>query len=144
MRKAVWILSFTIAIIAIAISSCKKETDTDNTFEPIALIKPDSATTYLLPSDTLPIHIKFTTDRPITWVKGMYEVNATGSAAHNYTYPDTLFAMAIDTLNTNLYEYNTVYRLPDSLQNPGIIVRFKINMKAQTLSYEKQFKIVLN
>jgi hypothetical protein len=144
MNKLNYKIAFTIfAIAVLTVFGCKKTTDETVINEPITLVSPDSATVYLFPSDTLPVHIKFTTDRPISYVKGMYEVNETGAASYNYTYPDTLFAINTDTLQNNLYEYKGVYRLPDSLQNTGTIVRFKVNMKAQTLSYEKQFKIVL-
>ena len=127
------------------ISGCKKETK-DVILEPITIVKPDSLSNSTLPGKVIPVEIKFTTDRPINFVTGKYEIDTTQSASHVYTYPDTLFAVQLDsdaTKLTNKYSYAGTYTIPDTLQ-PNTIVRFRVDMKAQTLSYQKEFKYLIH
>jgi len=123
------------------ISSCKKETK-DVILEPISIVKPDSLSNSSLAGKVIPVEIKFTTDRPINFVTGKYEIDTTQSASHVYTYPDTLFAVQLDsdaTKLTNKYSYTGSYTIPDTLK-PYTVVRFRIYMKAQLLTYQKEFK----
>jgi|JI9StandDraft_1071089.scaffolds.fasta_scaffold134195_2 hypothetical protein len=126
------------------ISGCKKETK-DVVLEPITLVKPDTLSLTSLAGKVIPVEVKFTTDRPISFVTGKYEIDTTQSASHVYTYPDTLFAVQLDSDNTKLsnkYSYSGSYTIPDTLQ-PNTIVRFRVDMKAQTLNYQKEFKVTI-
>ncbi|MFN8276405.1 MAG: hypothetical protein U0T84_02890 [Chitinophagales bacterium] len=142
-----------IAISAVALVallfSCKK-TAVDNTSEPITIVEPDSVSVRRLPGFVQNIQIKFTTDRPIQYVKGMYELDSAEIAGHVYTYPDTLFYTVLDspgvTTKVNKYTYNGSYHVPDTLLG-GEVIRFQISMQAKNdaassvLNYTKEFKI---
>lgn len=135
-----------ILILIVLISGfygCKKTTD-EIISEPITLVKPDTTSLYLFPANVQPIEVKFTTDRPINWVKGMYEIDTTHALGYNYTYPDTLFVNNLDSMGIkdNKYTYTGSYTVPDTLDALDV-VRFKISMKAQDLNYSKEFKFVI-
>lgn len=137
---------FAFAIILSAsiffLNACRKEEINDSIFEPITIQKPDTLAVRLFPGDSLPIQIAFTTDRPINWVKGMYDIDSLFPAGYVATFPDTLFFIKLDTVlpRNNRYTYNGLYRVPDTLRAYSV-VRFKISMEADTLHYSKQFKI---
>jgi hypothetical protein len=127
---------FVVVVLALGIityiSSCKKSEDSQP-LEPISLVQPDSAIIRKFPGDSMTIQLKFTTDRPINWIKGMYDVDTTTrtTGLHTTTYPDTLFFVKLDTLNprVNLYTYTGSYFLPDTL-NPYDVIRFKVSFEA--------------
>ena len=112
------------------ISGCSKEAQTEP-LEPISFIKPDSSIQRLFPGDSQPLEIKFTTDRPINWVKGMYDVDSLGQSGYVATYPDTAFFVKLDTVEprVNLYTYTGSFLIPDSL-DPFDVIRFKISFEA--------------
>lgn len=124
-RKVV--LMIMIMILAVAgtwlMSGCKKDPVLDEPLEPIALIAPDSGTIRAFAGDTIPLEIKFTTDRPINWVKGMYDIDRTGSNGYTPSFPDTLFSVRLDTLDprVNRYTYTGTYHVPDSLPAFSVI-----------------------
>ena len=122
-------LLFSIGVISF-ISSCKKEV-ANEPLEPIFFVHPDSSIVQLAEGEDLPIEIKFTTDRPINWVKGMYDIDSLNPAGYVATYPDTLFFQNLDTLDprVNLYTYNGTYHIPDTL-NPYDVIRFRISFEA--------------
>jgi hypothetical protein len=138
----------------IIISSCYKDHTTLNIVEPITVVSPDSLNVqYVSKRQIYPINIVFTTDRPLAWVKCMYEYDTT---AVTMTYPDTLFYVILDTIASKLsnkYTYTGSYRVPDTLPQLSV-VRFNVTMFAKgnpsdinypndTISYNKQFKMVL-
>ena len=115
---------------ALSITGCKKETASEP-LEPIYLVHPDSSISHPFPGDNVPIEIKFTTDRPINWVKGMYDLDTLLTTGYTPSYPDTLFFVKLDTVVplVNLYTYTGTYHVPDSL-NPYDVIRFKISFEA--------------
>lgn len=119
-----------IAGLLFWMSGCKKD-ETTEPLEPISLIQPDSSIVRLFAGDSLPIEIKFTTDRPINWIKGMYDIDTLGNPGYAPTYPDTLFYMALDTLDprVNRYTYTGTYYVPDNLP-PYSTVRFRAEFEA--------------
>lgn len=128
-KKFILALSLAFVVAVSVFNSCKK-TEDPLPLEPISIVLPDTAITRLFPGDSLPIHIKFTTDRPINWVKGMYDIDSV-TGTYTATYPDTLFFQKLDTLNprVNLYEWSGTYWVPNTL-NPYDVVRFRVSFEA--------------
>jgi hypothetical protein len=117
------------------ISSCKKDT-TSEPLEPITIVKPDSSIVYYFPSDSIPMQFKFTTDRPINWIKGMYDLDTTGATNYVPTYTDTLFFAKLDTLSprVNRYDYSVTYFVPDTLY-PFDQIRFRVSFEAGSSTF---------
>jgi hypothetical protein len=92
---------------------------------------PDSSIVHLFPGDDLSLQVKFTTDRPINWVKGMYDIDSLNQTGYVATYPDTAFFVKLDTVEprVNLYTYTGSYHIPDSL-DPYDVIRFRISFEA--------------
>ena len=128
-------LVFSVGIF-LFISSCKKDI-VNEPLEPIFFIEPDSSISRLFPGDNLPVEIKFTTDRPINWVKGMYDIDSLQTAGYIPTYPDTLFFVKLDSIKplVNLYTYTGSYHIPDSL-NPYDVIRFRVSFEAGKSTFE--------
>jgi hypothetical protein len=112
------------------ISSCEKDVSNEP-LEPISFVKPDSSIVRKFPADSLDLEIKFTTDRPINWVKGMYDIDSLGQSGYVASYPDTVFFVKLDTLEprVNLYTYKGTYHVPDTL-NPYDVIRFRVSFEA--------------
>ncbi len=130
MNKKLLSAFFIVSVIVVSIlNSCKKEEDS-LPLEPISIALPDTAITRLFPGDSLPIKIQFTTDRPINWVLGKYDIDSV-DIAYTATYPDTLFSVKLDTIDprVNLYEWSGVYFVPDTL-DPYDVVRFRVSFEA--------------
>ena len=131
MNKKLWVVTFLLSVAVISfISGCKKDSENEP-LEPISLIHPDTSIVRLFPGDNLPLEIKFTTDRPINWVKAMYDIDSFGLAGHVPAYSDTLFFQRLDTIDprANLFTYTGSYHVYDSL-DPYDIIRFKISFEA--------------
>jgi len=131
MTKKLFVPSLILVVIVgviVCLNGCKKDSTTEP-LEPIALIQPDSSIVQLFAGDSLPLEIKFTTDRPINWVRGMYGIDTSGNAVGTFT--DSLFYAKLDTTfpRVNLYTYTGVYNIPDSLP-PFSTVRFRITFNA--------------
>ncbi|MBS1593308.1 MAG: hypothetical protein JST90_03230 [Bacteroidetes bacterium] len=152
MKKFILSGAAALALMAVlVIHSCKKDVS-DGIVEPITIVKPDSLIKYQYAGGTQQIQIQFTTDRPINNVTCKYQIDSSGNANFNYTYPDTLFAVRLDSpssLLNNKYTWTGSYRVPDSLL-PQTIVRFDVKMKASgnpsnsdTVREEKQFKLIV-
>lgn len=150
MRKILLLSATAISLMTLlVIHSCKKNTD-DGIVQPITIVKPDTLLLYANAGSTQQINIQFTTDRPIDYVLGRYQIDSVDNVNNVYSYPDTLFYTILDTIATKLsnkYTYSGAYQIPDTLK-PLNIVKFDIKMKASgnpsntdTLYYEKQFKI---
>lgn len=135
MKKHVFLVLTITAVLATLINSCKKDS-TSEPLEPISLVAPDSSIVRGFPGDVVPLEIKFTTDRPINWIKAMYDIDSTNSTTYTATYPDTLFFQKLDTLDprVNLYTYTGSYLIPDSL-DPFDIVRFKVSFEAGSSTF---------
>jgi hypothetical protein len=136
MNKKSWIFSFiVIAIGVLVIDSCKKET-TSEPLEPISVVLPDSSIVFRFPSDSVPIQLKFTTDRPINWILGKYDIDTSRSASYTATYPDTLFFQRLDTTEprVNRYEYSVTYFVPDTLR-PFDHIRFRVSFEAGSSTF---------
>ena len=129
-KKQLAIASFLLLSILAYTSGCKKDS-TNEPLEPIAFVQPDSSIEHVFAGDSQALEIKFTTDRPINWVKGMYDIDSLNQTGYMPTYPDTLFFIKLDTLDprVNLYTYTGSYYVPDSL-NPYDVIRFKISFQA--------------
>lgn len=152
MKKIILLGAAAMTLTALlVVHSCKKDVS-DGIVEPITIVKPDSLTTYQYAGGTQRIQIQFTTDRPINNVTCRYQIDTSGTASFLYTYPDTLFAVRLDSpssLLNNKYTYSGSYRVPDSLL-PQTVIRFDVKMKASgnpsnpdTVREEKQFKIIV-
>jgi hypothetical protein len=117
-------------VLFLCVHSCKKDTQNEP-LEPISFIHPDSSIVRKFPGDSLALEIKFTTDRPINWVKGMYDIDSLNQSGYVATYPDTAFFVKLDSLDprVNLYTYTNTYHVPDSL-NPYDVIRFRISFEA--------------
>ncbi len=113
-------------------SSCKKSPQSEP-LEPISLVQPDSPTIQLFAGDSMPIQVKFTTDRPINWILGLYNVDTLIDSPYHIpkVYPDTVFYKRLynDNPRENLYTYSGGFRIPDSLI-PFSVVRFKFSFQA--------------
>ena len=133
-KKLLIVAILSIGIISF-IDSCKKEVASEP-LEPISFVQPDSSISRIFAGDDQALEIKFTTDRPINWVKGMYDIDSLNPVGYIATYPDTLFFQKLDTLNprVNLYTYTGSYHVPDSL-NPYDVIRFKISFEAGTTTF---------
>ncbi len=112
------------------INGCKKDSGSEP-LEPITIVAPDSSITYYFPSDSVPMQFKFTTDRPINWILGKYDIDSTRTSGYVATYPDTLFFQKLDTVSprVNRYDYSVTYFVPDTL-DPFDHIRFKISFEA--------------
>lgn len=156
MKKLLWVGTLSVALISmLAINSCKRDA-TDSIMEPITIVKPDSLNVnYVVAGQDQPINIQFTTDRPLIYVKCLYEVDSSKSANHVYSYPDTLFYSVLDSdvsKYSNKFTYTGTYHVPDTLQAYDKI-RFQVSMKAghnpssgngtTTVSYQKEFLLNL-
>lgn len=130
------LFSFLLAFVFMsAIVSCSED-DAVLPNEPISVVMPDSSISRFEPGDVVPIEIKFTTDRPINWAKGMYDIDSLGNAGYVATYPDTLFFVKLDTIEplVNLYTYSGQYTVPDSIALFSTI-RFKVSFEAGKNSF---------
>jgi len=136
MKKGILFLSVAVlAVTAFFINSCKKET-TSEPLEPITIIKPDSSITFFFPSDSVPMEFKFTTDRPINWILGKYDIDSFQTVGYTATYPDTLFFEDLTVLNPrqNRYDYSVTYFVPDTLR-PFDHIRFKVSFEAGSSTF---------
>lgn len=157
MNKKIFSAFTAVVLVGILmLGSCKKD-DTNEPLEPISLVTPDTSVVRPFPGDVVPIEIKFTTDRPINWIKGLYDIDTTNTTSYVATYPDTLFFTRLDTLDprVNLYTYTGSYLVPDT-SDAFDVVRFKIsfeagnttftvgqNFPAGKVSATKEFKLVV-
>ena len=156
MKKLFFAFALVLLIAVSVVSSCKK-TEDNEPLEPISLVLPDTSIVRQFPGDVMPIKIKFTTDRPINWVKGLYDVDTTNSTSYVASYPDTLFFTKLDTIDprVNLYTYEGSYSVVDTL-DPFDVVRFRISFEAGSATFvtgqnypagkvtaAKEFKIVV-
>src|SRR5687767_7360910 len=99
MNKNILAIAILLCVgMSLFFSSCTKETQNEP-LEPITFVQPDSSILRLFPGDSQPLEIKFTTDRPINWIKGMYDIDTTGQAGYVASYPDTAFFVKLDTLD---------------------------------------------
>ena len=133
------IIAFALVLIfgvVAFIGSCKKTT-TSLPLEPISLIQPDSGIIRAFTASSNAIKIAFTTDRPINWVRGLVDIDTLiDSTNYTATYPDTLFAIRLDTLNPriNLYTYTGSYIVPDTIPQFSV-VRFRISFQAGSVTF---------
>lgn len=132
------ILFFALALVTTGIvfmNGCKKE-PAGEPLEPISIVLPDSSITYYFPSDSVPMQFKFTTDRPINWILGKYDIDTSRSNTYTATYPDTLFFQKLDTLDprVNRYDYSVSYYVPDTLR-PFTHIRFRVSFEAGSSTF---------
>ena len=135
------------------IGSCKKS-ESLNIIEPITVVSPDSLDVkYVSKGQVYPVHIEFTTDRPIHFAKCMYELDTT---TITNSFPDTLFYVVLDTIATKLtnkYSYEGTFTVPTNLKQQSQI-KFDVQMLAMgnpsspnypndTVNVHKQFKMEL-
>ncbi len=136
MKYRVWIFSFAIiALGAFILNGCAK-TETGEPLEPISIVKPDSSIVFKFPSDSVPMEFKFTTDRPINWILGKYDIDSFQTAGYVATYPDTLFYQKLDSVlpRVNRYDYSVTYFVPDTLR-PFDHIRFKVSFEAGSATF---------
>ncbi|MCS6934578.1 MAG: hypothetical protein NZM35_05445 [Chitinophagales bacterium] len=134
MSRSLFIFAVVFVSLMSYLSGCKKE-EPELPLEPIALIKPDTTIVRLFPGDSLPVEIQFTTDRPLNWVKCLYDIDSV-SGSYTPTYPDTFFFVKLDTLDPriNRYTWSGQYRVPDTL-DPYDVIRFRISFEAGKNSF---------
>ena len=135
MKKLFFAITLVSLIAVSIISSCKKET-TSEPLEPISIVLPDSSITFYFPSDSVPMNFKFTTDRPINWILGKYDIDSVQTAGYVATYPDTLFFkdLTLETPRVNRYDYSVTYFVPDTLR-PFDHIRFKVSFEAGSSTF---------
>jgi hypothetical protein len=130
-RKIFGAVVFAIVIAATLFSSCKKNNN-PQPLEPISVVLPDSSIITKFAGDSLPIEIKFTTDRPIDWILAKYDIDTLIDTLHyTATYPDTFFfkGLYVPVPRTNLYTFKGTYYIPDTIP-PFSVLRFKISFLA--------------
>lgn len=134
-KKFLFLTVISFAIAAFLITGCKKETASD-ALEPITILLPDTAISFYFPDDSVPMSFKFTTDRPINWIMGKYDIDSTGAAGYTATYPDTLFFEDLSGLSprVNRHDYTATYYVPSNLM-PFDHVRFKISFEAGSSTF---------
>ncbi|MCX6198327.1 MAG: hypothetical protein NTY88_03775 [Bacteroidetes bacterium] len=155
MKNRILFLSVLMGALSITLFNGCKKTEESAPLEPISLVKPDTAITRLFAGDQLPIEIKFTTDRPINYILGKYDIDSLQTTGYVATYPDTLFFEKLDGLDprVNRYTYTGTYTSPDTLR-PFDVIRFRIffeagssvfktgqNYPAGKVSFSKEFRI---
>ncbi|MBS1624615.1 MAG: hypothetical protein JST83_11380 [Bacteroidetes bacterium] len=151
MKKIILFGAAALSLTALlVVNSCKKDVS-DGIVEPITIVKPDSLIKYQYAGGTQQIQIQFTTDRPINNVTCKYQIDTSGILT-SFTYPDTLFAVRLDSpssLLNNKYTWTGSYRVPDTLL-PQTVIRFDVKMKASgnpsspdTVREEKFFKLIV-
>jgi hypothetical protein len=136
-KKIIAIVALLVFGVFAFISSCKKNT-TSLPLEPISLIQPDSGIIRAFTGSSNPIQIAFTTDRPINWVRGLVDIDTLIDSTHyTPTFPDTLFAIRLDTVNPriNLYTYTGSYKVPDTIPAFSVI-RFRISFEAGSVTFK--------
>jgi hypothetical protein len=133
-KSLVAVSLFLIAMICWT-NGCKKDANGEP-LEPISLIQPDSSIIRQFPGDVVPVEVKFTTDRPINWVKAVYDIDTSQITGYIPSYPDTFFFLKLDTISPrlNLYTYTASYTVIDTL-DPYDVVRFKISFEAGKSSF---------
>ena len=124
-----------IALFVSVITGCTKKAENEP-LEPISIVKPDSSITYYFPADSVPMNFKFTTDRPINWILGKYDIDTLQNTGYVATYPDTLFFENLTALDprVNRYDYKVTYYVPDPLRAFSHI-RFKISFEAGSSTF---------
>ena len=141
MKKTLFLAVISASLVAF--SACKKNSNDVDINEPVTLVTPDTTATNLAWGGVLPIKVIYATDRAIDFVQTLYEIDTfPDSIGYVFTYPDTLAHLNISANPTNIYTYTGSYTVPDSLPN-GSQIRFKTSFSAQGLSYEKEFKILV-
>jgi hypothetical protein len=156
-----------VIIALLLVSGCNNTpVDIDPTV-PIFISLPDSNNTIAAPGKTVKVQIKFTTDRPMSYVSGMYERDTTRNPSHVYTYPDTFFYKQLDTIRNlkdptkfdyvNKYTYDDTFHIPSKAKSKDIF-RFRITTEAKfrkdqiqvnpgdpiyPIYYSKEFKITI-
>ncbi len=133
MNKRILFAALALIVFAglMVLDSCNKSNPSEP-LEPISLVKPDTLINTNFAGDSVPVEIKFTTDRPINWILGLCDIDTMiDSTNYTATYPDTIFLQDLTKLNPrqNLYTYTSTYHVPDSLI-PFSVVRFKISFQA--------------
>lgn len=124
-------LSFALLAGLVFFAACNKSNPSEP-LEPISLVKPDTLINTNFAGDSVPVEIKFTTDRPINWILGLCDIDTfIDTNSYTPTYPDTIFLQNLTKLNprVNLYTYNSTYQVPVNLI-PFSVVRFKISFQA--------------
>ncbi len=129
-NKILFLSVIAIALFVSVMNGCTKKVDSEP-LEPISIVLPDSSITFYFPSDSVPMSFKFTTDRPINWIMGKFDIDSMNTSGYVPTYPDTLFFEDLTTLDprVNRYDYAITYFVPDMLM-PFDQIRFKISFEA--------------
>jgi hypothetical protein len=120
-------------VAAVLVSGCKK-TETSQPLEPISLVMPDSPIITAFDSDLINIQLKFTADKPLNYIMGVYDIDTTfDTTAYTPAYADTLFYENLVPLTPrqNLYTWNGTYQVPGAgAAKPFSIIRFKFMFTA--------------
>ena len=134
-NKFLFLSVLSLAAVVFFINGCKKD-NSGEPLEPITIVKPDSAVVFYFPSDSVPMEFKFTTDRPINWILGKYDIDSLQTAGYVATYPDTLFFkdLTTETPRVNRYDYKVTYYVPDTLR-PFDHIRFKVSFEAGSSTF---------
>ncbi len=134
-NKILFLSVIVVALFVSVINGCTKKAENEP-LEPISIVKPDSSISFYFPSDSVPMEFKFTTDRPINWILGKYDIDSFQTTGYTATYPDTLFFENLTALDprVNRYDYKVTYFVPDTLR-PFDHIRFKISFEAGSSTF---------
>ena len=129
------------AFLAVVLHSCKKDDDQVPINEPIQFVLPDSAWTSAFPGDSVPLDVRFTTDRPIDSIWAYVHVDSTHQNMFVMADADSFFVV-YPTEPNNQYTYTGAYYLPaDSSISPLDVIRIQFTLYADTLVRSKQLRI---
>src|SRR5580704_17518957 len=88
------------AVFALLTGGCHKGNDNSQPLTPLLLVTPDSAISTVIAGDATGIQIKYTPDRPIDWILGLYDVDTlVDSVNYMPAYHDTLFSQSLYSQN---------------------------------------------
>jgi hypothetical protein len=122
------IAALTVLCAAIFMTSCEDETKTEKIYEPITIVQPDSVVVNGKRKESVPLEIKFTTDRPILYTQGMYSIDSTNDG-FNEAGSDTVF-IQYDSIPTNNKKTYTGSFPVDSAYRTNWKIRIKVSMQA--------------
>jgi len=158
MKKTFLFAGFSLALMLVGFLNGCKQDNPSEPLEPISLVQPDSAITQHVYGDSTPIQLKFTTDRPITWIQILYAIDTSGNINNTPAlYPDTLYykVFSVDSPQHNLYTYTGLFLFPPSLPDYSVVyfdasfnagdASFVVgqNYPAGIVTGDKKFKIVV-
>lgn len=112
----------------VIITGCEEDKKAEKIYEPITIIAPDSVVTSGKRKESVPLEIKFTTDRPIIYTQGMYSIDSTNEG-FNEAGSDTVFVQYDSIPTNNKKTYSGSFPI-DSAYRTNWKIRIKVSMQA--------------